>query len=114
MIESIDPLNLKIGRRIKETREQKGWSRKILAQKAKITEQSVLYVETGKRGLSSHTIRSISRALNVTSDFLLFGQTDTRSRIEYASQALANLTDDEQKNTLKIIDTVAELLRGYE
>jgi len=114
MNNKIDPLNLEIGLRIKSVREEKGWSRKFLALKGKITEQSLLYVETGRRGLSSHTIRGISRALNVTADFLLFGQTDTKNRVDYASQALANLTDEEQKHTLRIIDKVADLLRGYE
>jgi len=113
MNEKTDPLNLEIGLRIKNIREQKGWSRKNLAQKAKITEQSILYIESGRRGLSSYTIRSISRALNVTSDYILFGLTDTQNRIDYASQALATLTEEEHENTLKIIDIVADILRGY-
>ena len=112
MKDHVDPLNLEIGQRIQKLREQKGRSRKDLAQRAKITEQSVFYIETGRRGLSSHTVCNISRALNVTSDFLLFGHTETNSQIDYASQTLANFTNEEQEATLKLIDKVADILRG--
>jgi len=110
----IDPLNLEIGLRIKEIREEKGLSRRELAGKAEVTEQTVLYVETGKRGLSSYTIRGFSRALNVTSDRILFGQTDTKDQLDYLSQALVSLTDQEQRSARIVVDTLAEVLRGYD
>lgn len=114
MREKIDPINLEVGQRIKAAREEKRWSRKELAARATITEQSLLYIETGRRGLSSHTIRSISRALSVTADFVVFGLTDTVTRLDYATQALVSLTEKEMENTLSIISTVADLIRGYE
>ena len=109
----MDPINLEIGQRIMEIRTQKGWSRKFLASKAGITEQFLLYVEGGKRGLSSHTIRNFSLALNVTADYLLFGNAETKQRHDYASQAFANLSDEEHENTLKLFDSVSELFRRY-
>jgi transcriptional regulator with XRE-family HTH domain len=114
MGDKIDPLNLEIGLRIKGIRKAKGLSRKELANKASITEQSVLYIETGKRGLSSYTIRGISLALNVTSDLILFGQQDTKDHIDYLSQALVSLTDEEQRSARIVVDTLAEVLRGYD
>ena len=109
----IDPLNLEIGLRIKAIREEKGLSRKELARKAEITEQTVLYVETGKRGLSSYTIRGFSRALNVTSDRILFGQTETKVQLDYLTQALVSLTDNEQRGVRIVVDTLAEVFREY-
>ena len=113
MHETIDPINLEIGERVKEIREQRGWSQKFLAQKADISLQSVLYIEKGKRGLSSHTIRSICLALSVSSEYILFGKSDLNSNRELASRTLAGLSDEECINSLEVIDKVADLLRRY-
>ena len=113
MSERIDPLNLEIGLRIKAIREEKGLSRRDLAKKAEITEQTVLYVETGKRGLSSYTIRGISHALNVTSDRILFGQDRTQEQLDYLAQALICLSDNEQRGARMVVDTLAEVFREY-
>jgi transcriptional regulator with XRE-family HTH domain len=114
MSEKIDPLNLEIGQRIKTIREEKGLSRKELARKAEITEQTVLYVETGKRGLSSYTIRGFSRALNVTADRILFGQAKTKEQLDYLTQALACLSDNEQRGARIVVDSLAEVFREYD
>jgi len=113
MHETIDPINLEIGERVKGIREQRGWSQKFLAQKADISLQSVLYIEKGKRGLSSHTIRSICLALSVSSEYILFGQSDLNSNRELAYRTLAGLSDEECMNSLEVIDKVADLLRRY-
>ena len=113
MGERVDPLNLEIGQRIREIREDKGMSRKELANKAGVTEQTILYVESGKRGLSSYTIRGISRALNITTDHILFGKSDTKDQLDFLSQAFVSLTDDEQRSAQKVVDTLAEAFRGY-
>ena len=109
----VDPLNLQVGQRILEVRKSKGWSRKHLANKADVTAHFLLLVEKGERGLSSHTICSIALALDVTSDFILFGRLDTKYRLDYSSQALTDLTDKEQDNMLRLFGFAASLLRGY-
>ena len=109
----VDSLNFQVGRRIMEVRKNKRWSRKNLAEKADISAHFLSLVEKGERGLSSHTIRSLSLALNVTADFILFGKTDTNHRLDYSSQAFTNLTDNEQDNILKLFDFTVDLLRGY-
>jgi len=95
------------------TREKKGFSRSELAQKAGITTQFLSYIESGQRGLSSYTIINLSFALNVTTDYILLGQADMEHRRDYASQAFANLSEAEQENSLKLMNAVAEIFRGY-
>ena len=113
MRDNIDPVNLEIGMRIKGIRTRKGWSQKILAKSAGITIQSVLYVEKGKRGLSSHTIRNISNALEVTTDYILFGRTGLtgESGIDYF--IATGLSDVELDNSLEVFSKAAEILRRY-
>jgi len=112
MRDSVDPLNLEIGERIRGVRNKKGWSQKLLANKAGITIQSVLYIEKGKRGLSSHTVRSISSALDVTSDYILYGRTDP-GEPEDAPQTPATLSEKELSDSVKTINKVAHFLNWY-
>jgi len=113
MSDMIDAINLEIGERIKKIRNSKGWTQKQLAMKAGITIQSVLYVEKGKRGLSSHTMRSISSALEVTADYLLFGHSGSLSEIEIAAMMPAGLSEEELSNSVETMNKVAEILRRY-
>jgi len=113
MRDNIDPVNLEIGMRIKEIRMRKGWSQKILAMKAGITIQSVLYIEKGKRGLSSHTIRSISRALEVTADHILFGRAGNIGNSGIGYFIATGLSDAELDESLEVFEKVIEIFQRY-
>ena len=111
--DNIDPINLEIGMRIKEIRTRKGWSQKTLAMKAGITIQSVLYIEKGKRGLSSHTIRSISRALEVTADHILFGRAGYIGNSGIGYFIATGLSDAELEKSLEVLDKVTDIFQRY-
>ena len=113
MRDDIDPVNLEIGERIRKIRITKSWSQKILAKKAGITIQSVLYIEKGKRGLSSHTIRSISNALEVTSDYILFGRTGFIGDSGIAFDLAGGLSEGELAGAIDAFGKVAEVFRRY-
>jgi len=113
MRNTIDPVHQEIGERIKELRLQKGWSQKQLATKAGITVQTVLFNEKGKRGLSSYTIRSIATALDVTSDYLLFGRVEKRFGSGLDSLLADGLSADEIDGFIEVLSRTIEIFRKY-
>ena len=62
-----------IGRRIQSRRKALGLTQEQLAERANLTQQYITYVEGGRRGLREETIIKLSQALQVSSDYILFG-----------------------------------------
>jgi len=103
-----------VGKRIKNAREQKGLSRKILSTKAGISEQFLRSVENGEKGLSAFSVHNIARTLSVTADYIIFGSTETERRHDLASLALASLSEEESKIIPQILEKVTEFYRDCE
>ena len=74
-------LNIQIGRRVRLIRESQGKTREQVAEVADISPQFLFDIESGKKGMTSQTIINISKALNVTTDFLLLGCVTPMSKI---------------------------------
>ena len=66
--------NVEIGLRIQEIRKERNMTREDLAEKAEISTKFLYEIEGGKKGLSAESIYKISRALSVSSDYLLTGE----------------------------------------
>lgn len=62
-----------IGVRITELRKRLGWTQEELAENADLTPQFVSYAESGKRAMRPENLLKLSRALNVSADYLLTG-----------------------------------------
>lgn len=63
-----------IGNRITELRKRLGWTQEELAEKANLTPQFVSYAESGKRAMRPENLLKLSKALNVSADYLLTGE----------------------------------------
>lgn len=63
-----------IGNRITELRKRLGWTQEELAEKADLTPQFVSYAESGKRAMRPENLLKLSKALNVSADYLLSGE----------------------------------------
>ena len=63
-----------IGNRITELRKRLGWTQEELAEKADLTPQFVSYAEAGKRAMRPENLLKLSKALNVSADYLLTGE----------------------------------------
>ena len=109
--EKRNAVNVEVGNRIHKTRTDKKISREELSKRAKITPQFLRKVENGEKGLSTTTIRDISRALSVTSDYLLFGAEDTNDKLLYVSQSFANMSDAEIKGAEELLNKFSSVLR---
>lgn len=62
-----------IGRRVASRRRQLKLTQEQLAERANLSQQYIASLECGIRGLGAESIIKLSRALQVSSDYLLFG-----------------------------------------
>lgn len=67
-------LNIEIGRRIRGCREALGYSREALAEKADLAASFIGTIELGAGSFTAETLIKLCRALNVSADYILFGE----------------------------------------
>lgn len=100
-------MNLEIGERVRLVRVSRGLSREELAELLGISALFVGYIECGQRGMSIATLQKICKALNVSADYILLGNTKTESDKEVLISAVEELESQfvplalEQINNLK-------------
>lgn len=74
-------LNSEIGNRIRLIREAQGKTRDQISELAEISSHFLFEIETGKKSMTAKTIINLSKALNVTTDYILLGTTTPMSKI---------------------------------
>lgn len=65
--------NKSAGQRIQYLREVNGYTREVLAEKAKISSKFLYEIELGKKGFSADVLLNIARALAVSCDYIMTG-----------------------------------------
>jgi transcriptional regulator with XRE-family HTH domain len=71
-----------VGERIKERRNELGWTQEVLAQKAGISKSFLSDLENGKRNVGADTLLEIARALSRSLDYLMEGKEVESERTE--------------------------------
>ena len=66
-------LNIEIGSRIKQKREERGYTREQFAELIGKSPRFVANYELGDSGVSLETLKAISTTLGTSTDYLLFG-----------------------------------------
>lgn len=61
------------GMRIRNLREQKGYSREQLSEMSDISTKFLYEIESGKKGFSVHTLARIADSLDVNCDYIISG-----------------------------------------
>ena len=74
-------LNIEIGSRIRQIRECQKKTREQISEVANISPQFLFDIESGKKGMTSQTIINLAKALNVSTDFILTGNTTPLAKI---------------------------------
>lgn len=64
---------LQIGRRLREKREEAGYTRENLGELCNLSPRFIANIELGDSTFSLDSLMSVCRALSCSSDFLLFG-----------------------------------------
>ena len=95
------------GERIMLLRSDRGYTREQLAKLADISEKFLYEIEMGKKGFSAITLLNLSRALEVSLDYIMTG---TGSR-KYEDEIVATL-EKFKPNSLEMVDRL--LKTAYE
>ena len=69
-----DAKELTAGMRIKKLRLEKRYTREQLAYLADISDKFLYEIESGKKGFSAVTLMKLSKALNVSMDYIMAGK----------------------------------------
>ena len=67
-------LDIQIGLRIREKREERKISREQLAENINISPQFLAQIELGSKGMSSETLYKVCSALSVSCDYIVLGK----------------------------------------
>lgn len=105
----MDISNAAIGSRIREIREIKGYTREQLAEYAEISANFLWEVETGRKSMKVHNLGKLAAALNISTDYLIFGTKTNKSNERL--ELLSALPDDIQIQLDKIITAFLDTVR---
>jgi transcriptional regulator with XRE-family HTH domain len=88
-----------IGDRVRAARERLGWNREALAFHAEVSWSAIAQVETGRRrNLRPSTLAALSRALGVSTDYLVDGGLSRCTMLEHS--AFRYRTEDEFRSVV--------------
>ncbi len=104
----IDLCLQEIGKRIIDRRKKLGMTQETLAEKADVTTQFVSYAESGKRAMRPENLLKISKALEVSADYLLTGEIIDKDLL-LISRKLETLTPSQLRIVENIIDECNKL-----
>ncbi len=102
-----------IGERIRELRNQRGWSQAILAEKSGVEPSNISHIERAATKLSLPTLINISNALEVTLDEIVYESLIKNEHITSAiiNDLLADCTPKEVSAIIEIIKTTKSIMR---
>ena len=83
-----------IGRRLREKREQAGYTREKLAELCSLSPRFIANVEFGDSAFSLDSLMSVCRALSCSADYILFG---VRADVEGWSDTVSRLRQLDRK-----------------
>jgi len=111
MAEKRDKLAFEIGSRIASRRKQLGLTQAEAAEKAGLTQQFFACVETGSKNIRAESIVKVSKALNISTDFLLTGTVSDLDR----SRLMRMLEPLDEIHFLMVEGIIQDILRfgGY-
>ena len=70
--------NPDIGMRIRALREEKSYTRDMLAERVEISAKFLYEIELAKKGFSAEILARVAKALDISSDYLLTGNENTK------------------------------------
>lgn len=91
-----------IGKRISYVRKERGFSQEHLAELADISTQYLSIIENDKKNMSVAVLTSIADALNVTTDFIIYGREIPNENFMINS-IINTLSDKNKKNAEKLL-----------
>lgn len=94
-----------IGKRMVVQRKRLGLTQEQVAELADVSPQLISNAENGERAISCDKLYRISKALNVSADYLLSGEINEKD-CSFLSEKLANATPEQ----LQAIDEISDII----
>jgi len=98
-------LAMEMGTRIAERRKQLGWTQEQAAEASGLSWQFFACVERGIKNIRAESLLNLSRAMNVSADYILTGK---RSKVDYGY--LSKYLEPLSEMQLKCLE---EILKNY-
>lgn len=99
--------NVEIGLRIRKLREKNGLSREKLAELSSISTQFLADIETGKKGMTVTTLKKICNALNISTDYIVYGNNNVN--LNGIAQIMSDMDNEKQQKIKNIFKEIIEL-----
>lgn len=99
--------SIAIGERIKRLRNLQGYSREEFSEMINVSPRFVYDLELGNKGMSVDTLTRVSKSLNITIDYLLFGETTEYSPSQLEVLALIDRCPKDKEEYLN------EIIKNY-
>ena len=96
--------------RIKKLRLEKRYTREQLAYLADISDKFLYEIESGKKGFSAVTLMKLSKALNVSMDYIMAGK-DMKSSEDGIVATLEQFKPNTLENVERLIKIAYELTK---
>ncbi len=104
VIEMVYPYS-ETGKRIWELRKEQSLTREQLAESANISVQFLADIEKGRKNMTITTLKKVSSALMVTTDYIVYGKTEYENELMELCKAIPN---DKQKQAVKLLRVFLE------
>ena len=95
------------GKRIQQARKAKGYTQESLAELITMNPKNVSRLENGTMGLSLSTLVALSRALEVSADYILFGNNGVNLN-NTATLLLSKLPEKKQIQAEKVLQAFVD------
>jgi len=103
-----------LGQRIKEKRQEKGYTQETLADLIQSSRTHLGNIETGTSGVSLELVITIANQLGCSANDLLKDSLDSlEDTITHADSILSDCTPEEKELLTKTLKTLREVLRSY-
>lgn len=108
----MDMSNTAIGGRIRQVREERGYSREKSAELANNSADFLWEVEAGRKSMKVQNLGRIAQALCVSTDYLIYGTTPYKENTKLNSMISA-MPKDIHKQAEKLMFVFADAFRIY-
>ena len=102
-----DTLSTRIGKRVRHRRESLGLTREQLAEQSELSVQFLADIETGRKSMTTNSFYKIAQALNISCDFILFGEERTAKTTRLESM-LARLSQRDRELAESILENFVQ------
>ena len=103
----INSRNFEIGERVEFLREEKGMTRKLLAERMGLKEVTIKKIEYGDIGLTVNNARKVKAILGTSYDYLLDGKQESPQVVKRILTEIELLSKEDK---LEIIKEICDLL----